>query len=88
MYADMEQWTEIRRQVLVEGMSKREACKRYAIHFLTLKKILTHEEPPGVSAGEAAGPAVDRSRSSGKSWTTTRRPRRSSVTRRSGFGSG
>jgi hypothetical protein len=37
VYADMEQWTEIRRRVLVEGMSKREACKRYAIHFLTLK---------------------------------------------------
>lgn len=47
VYADMEQWTEIRRRVLVEGMSKREACKRYAIHFLTLKKILSHEEPPG-----------------------------------------
>lgn len=47
VYADMEQWAEIRRQVLVEGMSKREACKRYAIHFLTLKKILSHEEPPG-----------------------------------------
>jgi transposase len=47
VYADMEQWTEIRRRVLVKGMSKREACKRYAIHFLTLRKILTPEEPPG-----------------------------------------
>ena len=43
----MEQWTEIRRRVLVDGLSKREACQQYALHWLTLKKILTHEEPPG-----------------------------------------
>lgn len=47
MYADMEQWAEIRRRVLVDGLSKRAACKQYAIHWLTLKKILSHEEPPG-----------------------------------------
>ena len=47
VYADMEQWTEIRRRVLVDGLSKREACKQYEIHWLTLKKILTHAEPPG-----------------------------------------
>ncbi|HEY2786950.1 MAG TPA: hypothetical protein VGJ05_18455 [Fimbriiglobus sp.] len=47
MYADMEQWTEIHRRVLVDGLSQREACKQYALHWRTLKKILTHAEPPG-----------------------------------------
>lgn len=47
MYADMELWAEIRRRVLTGEISKREACRIYEIHWLTLKKILTHEEPPG-----------------------------------------
>jgi transposase len=47
VYADMEQWTEIRRRVLTNEISKREACRQYQIHWLTLKKILAHEEPPG-----------------------------------------
>jgi hypothetical protein len=87
VYADMEQWIEIRRRVLVEGMSKLEACKRYAIHFLTLKKILSHEEPPGYQlAKPPARPlTAPSSPSSGRFWTTTRRPRRSSVTRRCGL---
>src|SRR5262249_7041448 len=47
VYADMEQWTEIRRRVLTGEISQREACRQYQIHWLTLKKILAHEEPPG-----------------------------------------
>src|SRR5262249_5350272 len=47
VYADMDRWTEIRRNVLTGVMSKREACAHYHIHWLTLQKILTHEEPPG-----------------------------------------
>ena len=47
MYADMEQWTEIRRQVLVEGMSKRQACQDYQINWKTLQKVLSQAEPPG-----------------------------------------
>jgi transposase len=43
----MELWAEVRRRVLVDGLSKRAACKQYAIHWLTLKKILSHAEPPG-----------------------------------------
>jgi len=43
----MELWTEIRRNVLTGTMSKREACRHYDLHWLTLKKILSHEEPPG-----------------------------------------
>ncbi len=47
LYVDMEFWTEVRRQVLVEGLSKRGAVKRYGISWHTLQKILDHEEPPG-----------------------------------------
>jgi transposase len=43
----MDHWAEIRRRVLTEEISKREACRRYGLHRLTLKKILAHEEPPG-----------------------------------------
>ena len=47
MYSDMEQWIEIRRRVLNGELSKRAACAEYGIHWDTLKKILTHSEPPG-----------------------------------------
>ena len=47
MYADMENWAEIRRRVLVDGLSKRAACRAYGIHWDTLQKILDHPEPPG-----------------------------------------
>lgn len=47
MYVDMEFWTEVRRQVLVEGLSKRGAVKRFGISWHTLQKILNHAEPPG-----------------------------------------
>src|SRR3954469_22637500 len=43
----MENWAEIRRRVLVDGLSKRAACREYEIHWDTLKKILDHPEPPG-----------------------------------------
>src|SRR4051794_23751971 len=43
----MENWAEIRRRVLVGGLSKRAACREYAIHWDTLTKILDHPEPPG-----------------------------------------
>jgi transposase len=47
VYADMELWTEIRRRVLAGALSKRAACREYAIHWKTLQKILGHVEPPG-----------------------------------------
>jgi transposase len=43
----MQLWTEIRRRVLAEGLSKRQACREYGLHWHTLTKILTHAEPPG-----------------------------------------
>lgn len=43
----MEQWSEVRREVLTGKLSKRAACKKYELHWDTLKKILEHSEPPG-----------------------------------------
>jgi transposase len=43
----MQLWTEIRRRVLAEGLSKRQACRAYGLHWRTLTKILEHSEPPG-----------------------------------------
>jgi hypothetical protein len=47
----MEFWSEIRRRVLTGEMSKREACQEYEIHWKTLVKILTQDEPPGYRRG-------------------------------------
>ena len=47
MFTDMENWAEIRRRVLVDGLGKRAACREYDIHWDTLQKILRHPEPPG-----------------------------------------
>src|SRR4051812_27238263 len=43
----MENWAEIRRRVLVDGLSKRAACREYDLHWDTLAKVLSHAEPPG-----------------------------------------
>jgi transposase len=48
----MEQWSEIRRRVLVEGLSKRAACREYGLHWHTLMKMLEHSEPPGYRAAQ------------------------------------
>ena len=42
----MEMWTQVRRSVLTDKMSKRKACKKYKIHWDTLEKILAAPEPP------------------------------------------
>jgi transposase len=43
----MEMWSEIRREVLTGALSKRAAIAKYGVGWHTLKKILTHDEPPG-----------------------------------------
>jgi len=43
----MEMWTEIRKQVLTQGVSKRQVLADTGIHWKTLEKILAHSEPPG-----------------------------------------
>ncbi len=47
MYTNMERWAEIRRRVLTDEISMRQACREYGIHWDTLQKILAHPEPPG-----------------------------------------
>jgi len=47
MYRNMEDWTEIRRRVLVDGVSRQTILDETGMHWLTLKKILEHSEPPG-----------------------------------------
>ena len=47
MYTDMQQWTDVRRAVMVEGVSKREACRRFGLHWDTLGRMLDHPAPPG-----------------------------------------
>ena len=53
MYVDMQGWSEIRRRVLVEGVSKRQVLRETGLHWTTLEKILTHSEPPGYRRGAA-----------------------------------
>ena len=43
----MDQWTEIRRRVLVNKQSKRSVCQEFNLHWDTLEKMLGHAEPPG-----------------------------------------
>jgi hypothetical protein len=43
----MDQWTEIRRRVLVDGQSMRSVQREFHLHWKTLRKILDHPEPPG-----------------------------------------
>ena len=46
MIKDMDKWTRIRRDVLVDEMSRREACRKHNLNFRTIQKILKHPEPP------------------------------------------
>lgn len=46
VYTDMEQWADIRRRVLQEGVSKRQILRETRMHWTTLEKILTHSAPP------------------------------------------
>jgi len=43
----MEQWTEIRRKVLVDKVSKRQIRRDYRIGAAALEKVLANPEPPG-----------------------------------------
>ena len=47
MYKDMKQWTEIRRRVLTENISKRQIMRETGMHRTSLEKILNHSSPPG-----------------------------------------
>ena len=53
MYTVMEWWTKVRLEVLRGEKSKREVLRDEGIHWETLKKVLTHSEPPGYRLQEA-----------------------------------
>jgi transposase len=62
---DMLQWAEIRRRVLVDGVSKRQILRETGIHWRTLEKILRHSQPPGFHTKDPRpkpklGPFLDR----------------------------
>ena len=40
MFTNMKQWNEIRRRVLVEGVSRRQVQRETGMHWKTLKKVL------------------------------------------------
>lgn len=63
----MQQWTDIRRRVLHEGVSKREILRETGMHWTTLDKILEHSQPLGYRLTKLRekpklGPYVDRVR--------------------------
>jgi transposase len=47
VYTNMHDWAQIRRRVLVEGLSKRAACQEFDLHWSTLSKILDVPAPQG-----------------------------------------
>ena len=53
MYADMDEWAEIRKRVLIGGESKRAILRETGMHWRTLEKILAHSEPPGYRQSQA-----------------------------------
>lgn len=63
----MEDWTKIRQQILVEGVSKRQVLRETRMHWKTLEKVLAHSEPPGYRQNKPriskrVGPYVERMR--------------------------
>jgi len=47
VFTDMQQWADIRRRVLVEGVSKRQILRETGMHWRTLEKVLANPQPPG-----------------------------------------
>ena len=79
----MDERTEIQREVLVEGASKRSIHRDYGIGHQPLAKILANAEPPGYQMAEerrkpVLGPVWP---PSSRSWPMTKRPRPSNATR-------
>jgi len=65
VFSDMEQWVEIRRRVLRQGVSKRQILRETGMHWRTLEKILNNSSPPGYCRSRPAvktkiGPYLDR----------------------------
>ena len=60
MYTDMKLWSEVRRAVLVDGLSQTQACQQFKLHSDTLKKMLATPEPPGYQLSKPrANPKIE-----------------------------
>jgi transposase len=51
----VELYARIRRAVMVEGLSRREAAKWFGVHRNTVTKMLSFSVPPGYRRRETAG---------------------------------
>jgi transposase len=65
VFRDMQLWADIRRRVLVEGVSKRQVLRETGMHWRTLEKVLANPEPPAYRAPAPRarpklGPYLDR----------------------------
>ena len=59
----MQQWSESRRRVLVEKVSKRQILRETGMHWTTLEKILEHSQPPArLPVAKASAICLSRSR--------------------------
>jgi hypothetical protein len=47
MYRDVDLYAKVRRAVMVEGISEREAAKQFGIDRKTVSKMIRHAVPPG-----------------------------------------
>ena len=56
---DMEQWARVRREVLVNGRSKRSVMAEEGLHWETLQKMLCHSQPPGYRRVKKRGRKID-----------------------------
>jgi len=56
---DLEQWTRVRRKILVEGQSKRSVMSSEGLHWETLQKMLSHSQPPGYRRVKKRGRKID-----------------------------
>ena len=51
----VELYAKIRHAVMVDGLSRREAAKRFGVHRNTITKMLSFSVPPGYRRREEAG---------------------------------
>ena len=58
MYRKMEDWSEIRIRVLVDGVNRRQILRETKMHWLTFKKILEPSEAAGLPATATPTPQL------------------------------
>src|ERR1700730_6564063 len=86
----VELYAKIRHAVMVDGLSRREAAKRFGVHRNTITKMLQFSVPPAIGdvSGQLRRSLVRLWRGSTRSLKTTRACTKSSATQRNGFSNG